>query len=113
MPAKLRTATAEARFLFPKEIEVLLETLHRNALRVSGLRTPTLYRIRRARHSSGRTRNKVVEEESILVQNRRGGRSLFDEIEQEIENPRFKDSITVKFYRETFEFCKRLRQEKR
>ena len=52
-------------------------------------------------------------EQRAFKPDRRGGRSLFDEIEPEIENPRLKDSITVNFYRETFDFCKRLRQEKR
>ncbi len=38
MAGKLRTATAEARFLFPSEIETFLDTLHKKSLRVAGLR---------------------------------------------------------------------------
>jgi hypothetical protein len=72
MTAKLRSATAEARFLFPKKIEVLLDTLHRKALRASGLRKLLYTDSGEPGIPVGERRDKVVEEESNLVQEIQG-----------------------------------------
>lgn len=72
MVGKLRTATAEARFLFPKEIEVFLDTLSRKGTRAGNLRSRLYEPSGVPRMPVGDDRNKVVEEKGNLLNDIQG-----------------------------------------
>ena len=67
MAEKLRVGTAEARFLFPKEIETHLETLLKQARRAAILRNLTYPSSGEQGLPVGEERSKAVAEEGLLV----------------------------------------------
>jgi len=64
---KLRIATAEARFLFPEEIEAHLETLHNQAMKAAMLRERLYPGSGEQGLPVGEARSQTVDEESQLV----------------------------------------------
>lgn len=67
MAEKLRVATAEARFLFPKTVEAHLEALHKQAMKAAMLRERVYPSSGEQGLPVGEARSKAVDEESRLV----------------------------------------------
>ena len=72
MLSKLRFSTAEARFLFPKEIENHLDALHMKGFRAAQLREQLYPISKEPGLPKGEARSKAVDEESKLLQEIQG-----------------------------------------
>ena len=77
MVAKLRPSTAEARFLFPKEIENHLDTVHKKAFRAAQLRERLYPKSGEPGLPVGERRDKALDEETELLNEIQG--PLWDE----------------------------------